>query len=134
LHAEPPDIAAVKVELRLAEKEREEGLIEATVADTTQTIYLHKEPLLTNKDFAEARVVLDQLGRPAVNVIIAKAAQQKMGDAPDSHRGKPLAILLDGKVLMAPIILDRVSTSVRITGDFSQAEAERIARGLVGKE
>jgi hypothetical protein len=132
--AEPPDKSAVTVEFRLAETSRAEGLIEAPVAGTSQTIFLHKEPLLTNQDIADARVVLSELEEPAVDVRFVPTARQKMREATAAHRGKPIAILVDGRVVTAPIVTWQIGESARIQGAFSQEEAERIAKGLSGRK
>jgi hypothetical protein len=132
--AEPPDKSAVRVEFRLAETSRAEGLIEAPVAGTSQTIFLHKEPLLTNQDIADARVVLSELEEPAVDVRFVPAARQKMREATGAHRGKPIAILVDGRVVTAPIVTWQIGESARIQGAFSDEEAERIAKGLSGRK
>jgi preprotein translocase subunit SecD len=46
------------------------------------------------------------------------------------HLGRPVAILIDGRVVMAPLVRSPVSESAVITGDFTRAEAERIADGM----
>jgi hypothetical protein len=132
--AEPPDKSAVKVEFRLAETTRREGSIEATVAGTSRTIFLNKEPLLTNKDIAEARVVLNDRDEPAVEVRFVSAVHQKVREATEAHRGKPLAILVDGQVVTAPIVQWRIGEAALIQGAFSREEAERIAKGLSGRK
>ena len=63
------------------------------------------------------------------------------------HRNKPLAILvdgkvigapplaiqIDGKVLGAPVVRDTISQQAQITGNFTQEEVDRIVRGINGK-
>lgn len=132
--AEPFDTATVKVEIRLAETVPREGLIEATVADTSQKIFLSKEPLLANQDIAEARVVLDEFDEPGVQITFVPAVHQKVREATESHRGKPLAILVDGRVVTAPIVQWQIGESALIQGGFRREEAERIAKGLSGRK
>jgi hypothetical protein len=132
--AEPLDKSAVKVEFRLAEANPGEGLIEATVVGGSRTVFLHREPFLTNQDIAEARVVLNERDEPSVEVRFVLAAQQKIRDATEAHRGKPLAILVDGRVVTAPIVEWRFGESAWIQGSFTRQEATRIATGLSGRE
>lgn len=40
-----------------------------------------------------------------------------------SHMGKPLAIVLDGKLVSAPIIQSEISRHIQITGEFGESEA-----------
>jgi len=42
-----------------------------------------------------------------------------------------LAVLVDGKVLSAPRLQDKISSRAVITGRISADEARRIARGIV---
>jgi preprotein translocase subunit SecD len=133
-HAKPGDQSAVRVEFRLAEDEAAEGLIEATVSGTTQTIFLHKDPLLTNRDISHARVVVDEENGPAVDVTFAEESREKVLHLTETNRGKLLAILVDGRVIMAPVIREPIGTEARIWGRFSREEAERIARGLTGEK
>jgi len=49
-----------------------------------------------------------------------------------SHLGKPVAILIDGNVVIAPTIKSAIGTAAIITGDYTQADAQRIAAGMIG--
>ena len=40
--------------------------------------------------------------------------------------GKPIAILIDGKVVLAPIVRARLSRDAVISGNFSEEEVQRI--------
>ena len=44
--------------------------------------------------------------------------------------GRPLAILIDGEVVTAPVVRGPISTSALISGDYTRAEAERIVEGI----
>jgi SecD/SecF fusion protein len=56
-----------------------------------------------------------------------------MARASGSHVGRPLAILIDGEVVMAPVIRSAIGASALISGRFTRAEAERIVAGVVGR-
>ena len=56
-----------------------------------------------------------------------------MAKVSEGHQGKPLAILVDGKVLSAPIVRATFRGQATITGLPSKGEAERIVKGLKGK-
>ena len=53
-----------------------------------------------------------------------------MRQATASRVGKPMALLIDGEVVLAPVVRSVVSDSAMITGDYTQAEAERIVNGI----
>jgi preprotein translocase subunit SecD len=46
--------------------------------------------------------------------------------------GKVGAVFVDGKLVSAPTILGEFSVLAVFSGDFSEAEAERIAKGIKG--
>ena len=53
--------------------------------------------------------------------------------ATGGHVGRPLAVLIDGEVVMAPVLRSPITTSAVTSGDFTQPEAERIVAGIVGR-
>ena len=75
-------------------------------------------------------VVVDAGGRYSVTVAFSVAASNRLTEATKIHLGRPIAILLDGKVVSAPTLRSMVRGSAVISGDFTRAEAERIASAL----
>ena len=129
----PVDKPTVKVEFRRAEKEAAEGLTEATVVGTKDKVYLHKTADLTNDDVAEAKVTEDRQKKPAISLTLTKEGAKKMKKLTEEHRNKPLAILVDGKVISAPIVKAEIGEQAEITGTFTKEEAEKIVKGIKGK-
>jgi preprotein translocase subunit SecD len=127
--ADPP---RVKVEFRRAETKPAEGLSEASVAGSGEKVYLHKAVEITNADIAKASPGLSADSRYEVIVRFTKEGAEKMAKLSEAHRGKPLAILVDGKVVCAPVLRDKITEYAAITGSFTQREAERIAKGIAG--
>jgi preprotein translocase subunit SecD len=128
----PDDKPAVKVEIRRAEKEKAEGLTEATIEGTNEKVYLHKTAELTNADVADAKVEGTDKNLE-IRVTLTKAGGEKMRKITEEHRNKPLAIVIDGKVISAPVVKAVIGENVAITGSFTKEEAERIAKGIKGK-
>jgi SecD-like export protein len=127
-------VAAVRFEARLAEDNPGDGLREVVVSVSGRKIYLHEDAVVTNSDIAGARLVAgDAPTSFSVAVTFTAGGAQQMSRASGSHVGKPLAILIDGEVVMAPVIRSPMSSSAVITGTFTRAEAERIVAGIVGK-
>ena len=122
--------AAVRLEVRLAETQPIPGLTVARVADSGQTIYLYPETLLTNDDVAQTWVVQEAADRFGVSVRLLEPGSQRLRNATTAHVDRPLAILIDGKVVMAPVVRSPISDSAMITGNFTRSEAERIAEGI----
>jgi preprotein translocase subunit SecD len=131
--SKPAEPAGVKVEFRRAETKPAEGLTEVMVAGTTKKLYLHKEAIATNKDMAQARVTSDDQRRPAIEVVFTKDGAKKMAKVFEQHKNKPLAIVVDGKVISAPLLRSAISEKALITGKFSRAEAGKIVKAITGK-
>lgn len=129
----PAEKSRVKVEFRRAESTPAEGLIEATVVGSDTKVYLHKSPDLTNKDLAEATISEDSEGNPCLGVVFTSDGGKKMAKLSEEHLSKPLAILVDGKVVSAPIIRAKVSQRAVIAGIFTKAEIERLVKEINAK-
>ena len=56
---------------------------------------------------------------------------EKMRQATEEHIGERLQLLVDDQVVMSPVIRSPISSSAMLTGDYTRAEAERIAEGLL---
>jgi hypothetical protein len=123
--------AAVHFEVRLAEDKPAPGLREAKVSGSDRSIYLHEESIVTNSDIAAARIV--QGGGPSqyrVSIDFDASGVEKMRAATSNHIGKPVAILIDGQVVMAPVLRSPIGASAVITGNFTRPQAERIVNGI----
>jgi preprotein translocase subunit SecD len=122
--------AAVRFEVRLAEEQPAPGLIVARAADSGRLVYLHPEPILTNDDIAQSWVLEEEPDRFGVSVHFLQAGAERMRRATANHLGRPVAILIDGEAVTAPVVRSLISDSAVIDGDYTRAEAERIADGI----
>jgi preprotein translocase subunit SecD len=125
-------VAAVRFEVHLAEERPAAGLREAAASGAGRRIYLHPETVVTNSDIARAEMVQGDAATFSVSVVFNAEGAAKMSRATGNHIGRPLAILLDGEVVMAPVLRSAITTSAMISGRFTRAEAERIVAGIVG--
>lgn len=123
--------AAVRFEVRLAETQPAAGLREVRVSGSDRAIYLHGEVVVTNDDIDHCTAV-NGSGASRFNIAVEfnAAGAEKMRRATLAHEGRPMAILIDGDVVMAPVIRSPISRSAVISGDYSKAEAERIINGI----
>jgi uncharacterized RDD family membrane protein YckC len=123
--------AATALEVRLAETAPGPGLVEAAVPDSNEKVYLHREAVVTNADVVQATVVP---GITSANFNVAVtfngAGAAKMSRATASHLNKPVAILINGRVVAAPVVRAQISDQAVISGDFDRAQASAIAAGL----
>jgi preprotein translocase subunit SecD len=123
--------AAVRFEVRLAEDRPAPGLREAKVSGSGRSVYLHDEVIVTNSDIAVARVVPGHGPSDySIGVEFNASGAEKMRAATSNHIGKVVAILLDGQVVMAPVLRTPIGASARISGNFTRTQAERIVNGI----
>jgi len=129
--AQPAAPAATALEIRLAEQAPGADLVEATVQNSNEKVYLHREPIVTNADVVRATVVP---GITSVNFNVAitfnSPGAAKMSRATAAHLNKPVAILINGRVVAAPIVRAQISDQAVISGDFDRSQADAIAQAL----
>src|SRR5207244_10186356 len=129
----PDEKPKVKVEFRRAETKNADGLTPATIAGTDEKIYLHKTADATTADIADARVGVDGACNPAIDVTFTKDGAKKMAALSEKHQGKPLAVLIDGKVVSAPVVRAKFSDRAQITGQFTKEEVEKLVKAINAK-
>jgi hypothetical protein len=129
-HGTTSALAAVRFEARLAEEQPVSGLLVAQLQGSDRVIYLHPEIVVGNDDIAQSWVSADGPDRVQVTVQLLPSGAERMRQATAMHIGRPMAILIDGGVVMAPVVRSPISDAVVITGDFTRAVAERIADGM----
>lgn len=125
-----PLSAAVRFEIRLAEDQPIPGLVVAQVGTSKTLIYLHPEIVVNNDDVAQSWISQDGPGF-SVAVQFVPSGAERMRQATASHVGRPLAVLIDGAVVMAPTVRAPVGELGMITGGFTRAQADKIADGIL---
>ena len=123
-------LAAVRFEVRLAEDTPTPGLVVSQVGNSARLVYLHPEIVVSNDDIAQSWVYQDDAGGFGVAMKFLPSGAERMQQATKAHVGRPLAILIDGKVVSVPVLRAPISDSATINGRFTQAEATRIADGI----
>jgi preprotein translocase subunit SecD len=58
------------------------------------------------------------------------AAAVKLFAATVDHAGRPIAIVVDGQVISAPLVHGPVASRIKIDGTFTREEAEGVVREL----
>jgi SecD/SecF fusion protein len=93
---------------------------------------IRQEVLLQGDRLVDASSGFDpHTGRPMVSFRLDTIGAERFADITRTHVGQPFAILLDGKVLSAPVIREPiVGGAGQITGDFTISEASSLAAML----
>jgi hypothetical protein len=131
LPTEREGVRRIFLEVRLAETEPVRGLtIEAQVTGSGTKTYVHYATLITNADVSKATVV-ERDGRYNVSLALTSEGKAKMVEGTSKHRGRPLAIILDGEIVSLFTVRSPLSDTVVIPGAYTQEEATRVSSGLV---
>ncbi len=86
-----------------------------------------KVPVISGSDLKTAYQSVDEYGQPAVSFELKSESASRFGDFTQKNIGKRLAIVLDRKVVSAPVIRSRISSSGQITGLFTREEVRDLA-------
>lgn len=90
--------------------------------------YLLGKAYVTGKDLAGASTTFDQFGKAAVSLKFSSDGAKLFEEATEANVNKQIAIVLDGVVISAPVVQQRISGGeAQITGRFSAADANRLA-------
>jgi preprotein translocase subunit SecD len=93
-----------------------------------QPYLLYKQTLLTGDRLKEAKVGIDEFGKPSVNISFDSDGARIFDRITGENVGKLMAIVLDGVVYSAPRLKERISGgNAQITGSFTHEEAAKLA-------
>jgi protein-export membrane protein SecD len=96
-------------------------------------VLVKKRVLVSGESLTMAKPGFDQYGRPSINFRFNGQGSRKFGDATARNIGKRFAIVLDGKVISAPVIQSAITGGTgEITGNFTQESATELANLLQG--
>jgi len=86
------------------------------------------DTVLTGASLKKAQVGYDQYQQPIISIEFDSKGAKEFGKITEKSVGKPLAIVLDNKVLSAPIVQEPITGGkAQITGNRSVEEAQKIA-------
>lgn len=86
------------------------------------------DPIITGSDLSGARQDFDQYNAPSIAFQLHGPGAQKFGRATSANVGRPFAIVLDNRIISAPVINSPITSgSGQITGSFTMQEAQDLA-------
>jgi len=89
----------------------------------TEFYAVRKTVTVTGTDLKNARVQKGQLGQPNVGFSLTPDGARKFGDLTGANIHRRLAIVLDNRVVSAPVINGQINESGVIEGSFTQQQA-----------
>lgn len=108
---------------------RSTEIIELPGQDDGQLYRLERQVAMEGRHVRNANMVLQQqTGMPVVNFVLNKTGGRQFGDMTQANIGRALAVVLDDKVITAPVIRSAITTgSGEISGGFNAVEAADLA-------
>ena len=101
--------------------------------DGATPLLIEKRIILTGENLASASVGQDQNRQNAIDFRFDSAGGRRFAEVTSNNIGKRFAILLDGKVISAPVIQSAITTNNgQITGGFSLQQASELVKLLNG--
>lgn len=114
------------IEIRLVAQEPGGGPA-LVVEGGDRTLEVEPETLLGPSDFVSVGEVEWTEGKPGFNVALTPAGAGKYEQVSTENVGRTLAIIVDGKILMTPRILDPVRAQGFLLTMNTEAEARELA-------
>jgi hypothetical protein len=128
-----PPVPTVKLEFRAADEQPGPGLTEMALPGSDRKLHVDSQVLLANDAIRSARARRGEGDAWQIEIAFTEAGAARFAEITDAAVGRPLAILIDSKLVSAPVVRERIESSKAvITGAFNEAEARRIAQGLAG--
>jgi preprotein translocase subunit SecD len=91
-------------------------------------VVVKRRALVAGENLVDAQVGFDQTGKPAIDFRFDGSGARRFGQATSDNVGKRFAIILDEKVISAPVIQTAITGgSGQITGGFTQEAAAELA-------
>lgn len=103
------------VEIRAAASSAVAGW-QQTTTPGGQALWVAPEVRLTSADIARAEAGTSPDAGPFVSIVLTDDGARKMAELSAAQDHKPIALMLDGKVIWAPVVKGSIGKEVRLTG------------------
>src|SRR5215207_4538348 len=113
----PPDIEILEGDQR--------GPDDTVVGTTYYAV--EKRRTVTGRDLSNATPSRGEIGQPIVSFTLKPAGAVAFGELTGNNVGSGLAIVLDGRVMTAPVVKSRISDRGQIEGGFDQQQAHALS-------
>jgi preprotein translocase subunit SecD len=89
---------------------------------------IQKRVMVSGDELVDARPAYNNMGQPVVNIRFNSIGSKKFGDVTKKNLNKPFAIVLDNKVITAPVIRGVIlGGTAEISGSFTTESANDLA-------
>ncbi len=98
----------------------------------TGTLYyaVEKKRAVGGEDFQSVRPTLGQFDNPMLSFTLTPEAASVFGEMTGANVGKGLAIVLNDRVVSAPVVRSRITDTGQMEGNFTKEEVQDLAAAL----
>jgi preprotein translocase subunit SecD len=114
-----------KLELRLIAKNEADG-IKVTTWDGKVTMSVEKSAPLTDRDVDKVKLSKMPDGKPAIDLMLDQTAALTLEDITSKNIGRRMAVLVSGKIVLAPTIKEKIEGGHMTIAGFSEADTNAI--------
>jgi len=97
--------------------------------DELEVVYLDENPILDSNDVLSATGKIDN-GQAVIDITFKRKSGKALYAATKMLIEDRLAFVLDGNILVAPVVRAPIGRSVRLTGDFEKVLVDLIVKRL----
>ena len=91
-------------------------------------LIVYSNPIMTGEMLTDAQVKFDNMGQPVISFVLNKLGSRIFADTSSKNIGKAIAIVLDDKIISAPVIRQAITGGDGvISGNFSVQSANELA-------
>ena len=124
-----------KVELHEASSSMEKAYVQMPIEGSDRTIYVGSKIISSDEDIKSMESGFDPQGLPLIIVTLTESGKSKFSVATKRLVKKYIAVLINGKVVMAPFVQEQLETDTFvISGDLSLEEMNAIVRDFNQQE
>ena len=118
-----------KLTFRLVSKEKNEFGSDKMLSETGEDLIVNKQIIMSGDNLIDAQPRLDsQSNQPMVSFTLDRLGAQKFGKTTTNNVGKRLAIVLDNKIISAPVIREAITGgNGSISGNFTFQDVTDLA-------
>jgi preprotein translocase subunit SecD len=114
-----------KLELRLIAANPADGF-KVQAWDGKESMVVEKRVYLNDRDVEEVKLSKLRDGSPSIDLVFDQTAALTLEDVTGKNAGRRMAILVDGKVVIAPTIKERISGGHVTLAGFDAAATKNI--------
>jgi len=126
--------AYLPFQVRICEPGEDYAQPQMEIYNSNESYFIYDEVCLINKDIKSTEVV-NSMDGPSVFVKLTDEGKEKFLKCTENNVGLNAAIIVDSILVSAPVIQAKIdSGQLIITGNFSEEEADNIAKGICIRE